>query len=216
MFLCTEEGVDWLDVQKRSIESWADFLTFCNVFDEHLPTAFENGTPIQTLVIDTIDILCRMCSDHVCGMLGIGSLADLEWGKGWQALGAELERVLVRMSKWPYGLCFISHSREKEVKAKASKIDRIEPSMVATGAKLITSMCDIILYAHMNEYAVVDDDGGLTGEIREERMLRCHPQANVTAGDRTGYLPALLPLDYTALAACFQDTKEQTEKQDDE
>ncbi len=44
------------------------------------------------------------------------------------------------------------------------------------------------------------------GNIVVERVLRTKPHPTYEAGDRTGRLPELLPLDYSAFNAAFTGT----------
>ena len=134
-------------------------------------------------------------------------MSDLEWGKGWNALGDEFSRVMCKISRWPYGVIFISHSKEKEIKSAGKKIDRIEPAIMTTGFKVINALADLILYCYTNEVAVVDPaTDEFTGEIKERRVIRCSPGNNVIAGDRSGLLPDEILLGYEELVKYFPET----------
>ena len=206
-FLATEEGLAWLPVyEPTQITSWEQFLEVCAYIEESRPTAFGDGTPIHTIVIDTVDLLFKMAFDYMCTHLGVASLADLDWGKGWQALSDEFARVICKITRWPYGLVFISHSKEKEIKSGGRKIDRIEPAVMTTGYKIVNALVDLILYCCVNEVAVVDSEGEFTGEVKESRSIRCAPASNIVAGDRSGMLPNEIPLNYTELVKYFPAT----------
>ena len=206
-FLATEEGLNWLEIyEPTSVSSWEQFLEVCAWIEAIKPTTFPDGTPIKTIVIDTVDLLFKMCFDHTCTALGVGSLADLEWGKGWQALGDEFTRVICKITRWPYGNVFISHAQEKEIKSAGKKIDRIQPALMTTGYKIVHALVDIILYCYTDEEAVLNAEGEYTGEVREKRIIRCQPGNNIIAGDRTSYLPAEIPLNYRELLSYFPAT----------
>jgi hypothetical protein len=208
-FFATEEGQDWLPVYEPTvITSWAQFLKTCAWIEEHRPTHFGNGDEIRTLVFDTGDFLFKLCFDYTSAVMGVSDLSDLSWGKGWKALGDEFQRVFTKISRWPYGFIFISHSKEQQIKAKASAIDRIQPGTMTTGLRVIHTLCDIILYCYMNEYPEIDKDSGeVTGRIIQARTIRCQPKNNIIAGDRTGRLPAEIPMDYDELLKYFPETE---------
>lgn len=213
-FLATEEGLDWLECHPpTTISSWDDFLSICAYIEEERPEVFGDGTPIRTIVLDTGELLFKMCHDHMLEVLGVGSMSDLEWGKGWSSLSDEFQRVMTKISRWPYGFIFICHSKEQEIKSKARSIDRIQPAIMTTGLKIIHTLCDIILYAYMDEVPERNvDTGELTGAIKQERVLQCHPKNNLIAGDRTGRLPEQIPLAYSELIRYFPDTDALTEE----
>lgn len=219
LFLATEEGLEFLPVYKMSVASWAGFLETCGMLDKSFEQAktqgvqlcLEPGVPLKTIVIDTADLLFKMCLTHVCNTMGVGDPSDLEWGKGWNALSDEFSRVICKITRWGVGLVFISHAIEKEVKSRARKIDRVQPAVMTTGLKVLSALCDMLLYCYMDEEPEVSADGELTGRILEQRSIRCVPQNNVMAGDRTGRLPAQIPLSYDALVSYFAQGKEVTE-----
>jgi hypothetical protein len=206
-FFATEQGQDWLEVYEPTvITDWDQFLEICGEIQELQPTHFGDGQEIHTLVFDTGELLFQMCYEYICNQLGVASPADLDWGKGWSALKDEFLRVMSKISRWPYGMVFICHAKEQEVKSKSTKIDRIQPAIMATGFKIIHALCDIILYCFVDEIAEVNDDGEYTGKVLESRMIRCQPQNNVIAGDRTGKLPAVIPMDYEHFSQHFPAT----------
>ena len=211
-FLATEEGLDWIECQEPTmISSWDGFLDVCIWIDENKPTTFGDGTPIHTIVIDTGELLFKMCHDHMCRILGCSDLSDMGFGKGWNQLYDEFNRVMTKISRWPYGFIFVCHSKEKEIKSGAAKIDRTEPSIMATGLRVVYPLADIILYANVKEVPEMDIDGELTGRIIEERVLRCQPRNNLIAGDRTSLLPDDIPMDYDVLVKYFPETPDYSE-----
>jgi len=200
--------LDWLEVHPPTqIRSWDEFLEVCAYIEEHKPKVFGDGTPIRTIVIDTGELLFKMCHDYICTTLGVSSMSDLDWGKGWSALADEFQRVMAKISRWPYGFIFVCHSKELTIKSKAASVDRIQPAIMTTGYRVIHALCDIILYAYMDEIPELDPETKeVTGRIIEERVLQCQPKNNLVAGDRTGRLPKQIPLDYDELIRYFPET----------
>jgi len=225
LFFDTEEGLDWLECHRVIISCWDDdkgltfvkvgntmvpkssFMTFAAHLAEEQPECIP-GTevPLHTLVIDTIDRAFNMCVEHICTINGITSPADLEWGKGWKLVGDEWTRVITKMASWPYGLMMTSHDKQTKIKSQATEIDLIQPSIATTGRRVVQALCDIILYCYTSEVAEVNDNNELTGRVTEQRVMRCQPKNNIIAGDRSGYLPVEMPLNYDKLVEYFPDT----------
>lgn len=207
-FLATEIGQKWIITHEPTIiESWEHFLEVCGWIADNLPKTFGDGKPLKTLVVDTIDLAFKMCYDSVLYELGVSSPNELDFGVGWGAISDEFSRVITKLTKLPYGLIFISHSKDKQVKSRARKIDRIQPALMETGRKVVEAISDIILYCNVTEIVEVDDDGEPTGIASEERVIRCQPESNIVAGDRTGQLPDEIPMSYKELVKYFPKTK---------
>ena len=217
-FWATEAGQTWVpNIHTPSlITGWdkapsADglewgFLDLCSYVEINRPTTFADGSPLRTIVVDTVDLLYRICLNHVCQAHGMSHPSDLDWGRGWDMVGSEWQRVIAKMSLWPYGLIFVSHSRTAKIKSAATEIDKISPAISGAGFKAIHALVDIILYCCMEEAAETDAEGEITGNIVEQRMIICQPKNNIVAGDRTGCLPPKVKMDYRELLKLFPDT----------
>jgi len=143
-------------------------------------------------VIDTVDNLYKACSEHVKKKNNIQHESDLDWGKGWQLVADEFTRAITKLSLLPYGLVMISHAEYVEIKTRTATITKAVPTLPKGARKAALNMADVILYAE----SVVTDDG-------EVRIMRTKPSENWEAGDRTGRLPATLPLEYADLYSAF-------------
>jgi hypothetical protein len=230
LFLCTEEGVDWLDVPKISVVDWnetemqitedGDVIGgFCNILfwlmKEKPKTIPGTTIPLRTLVIDTVDLAYLLCEAYMCAKMGISSPSDLEYGKAYAAIGREWSRVLGKASQLGYGMIFLSHAKMEPQRSKARTVDIIRPSLPNTGWKVVEALVDTIAYLHMDEYAEKDDKGELTGNIIERRLFRTKPGNNIPTGDRTGFFPGILPLDYNVMVKYFPDTPGDTNERID-
>lgn len=185
LFLATEAGLNNLEVYQVPIPTWDTFLNAC----KEIATGKHN---FRTIIIDTIDNLFRACSEAVRKKNNIQHESDLEWGKGWQLVKDEFVRALTKLSLLSYGLVMISHADNIEIKTRTAKINKTIPTLPKSAREIVLGMSDIILLIE----SVVTDSG-------EQRIIRTKPSENWEAGDRTGRLPAVLPLDFKAFYNAF-------------
>jgi hypothetical protein len=186
IFLATEAGLNALEVYQAPVPNWEDFLGYCKEIAS-------GKHEFKTVVVDTVDMLFKACSEFVRKKNNIQHESDLDWGKGWQLVKDEFSRALVKLSLLPYGLVMISHADLIEIKTRTAKITKAVPTLQKSAREITLGMSDIILYA---ESIMTDKDG-------EVRVLRTKPSENWEAGDRTKRLPATLPLDFTAFYNAF-------------
>lgn len=208
-FWSTEPGQKWVEVyEPQIIHSWDHFLQICQYVVENKPTKFGDGKPIKTIVIDTVDLLYKLCEAHVTEQLGVDTLFDNDdRGKGWNRLASEFERVITKMRRWPFTLVCISHARQKPFKTKGRQVDRMEPDIGAGARRVLSAAADLILYAHAEDRVTYNDEGEPVG-TQEVRQLLCHPTASALAGGRMSHLlPKTLPLDYEELNAYLTGKK---------
>lgn len=187
-FIESEPGLNALSVFKTRVESWEEILATCAELSkqEH---------DFRTIVVDTVDNAYEFCLAHVCKGLNIDHPADLDYGKGWSAVNLEFKRVLTKLAAMPQGLILISHSKIQEIKHKTGKYDKTVPT--TGGAKVVLGLMDLVLMVEVESKRT--EDG-----IMHRRIIHTKPTAEWDAGDRTGRLPAELPLDYPAFMKAFK------------
>lgn len=194
LFLAAEEGVGFLSVYKLPIDSWSTFKDALRTVVNEDPNAERFGT----IVVDTIDIVFKMCEQHVCQAKGIAHPSDLEWGKGWAALRDEFAIVLGYMSRMKQGIVFVGHAQLFEKKERGRTISCMKPSLTNTGSKVIVPLVDVMALCE-----VVEVQDAESGQFTSVHRLRTEPSEYAYCKDRTGYLPAVLPMDYDVLASYF-------------
>ncbi len=200
IFLCTEEGVGFLEVYKVPIPSWGTFKETLKQIVEADPEAQTYGT----IVVDTIDLLFTMCEKFVCELKQITHPSELEWGKGWAALRDEFQVVLSYLSRMKQGLVLVGHAKIWEKKERGIVTTCIQPTLNNTGRRVVLPIVDVILYIEAIEVQGVD------GKFYNKRIMRSEPTDMIEAKDRTGMLPAVMPLDYAALEAYISGTIHKT------
>lgn len=193
LFLATEAGLNHLSTFEVAIATWPDFLSACQQIAE-------GNHHFQTIVIDTIDNLYKLCVAHTLVKHNLQHESDLPYGKGYALVNGAFERTLTALALLPYGLIMTSHAAEKEVKTPTGSEVRISPTLPGSARKIVLGMCDLILYAEMEE--IRNDEGRI---VEYARVIRTKPTTIYEAGDRTGKLPATLPLDYAAYLNAIND-----------
>ena len=190
LFLATEPGLNSLEVFQSPITCWDDLLQAC-------ADIAEGKHDFKTIVIDTIDIAYRMCSDYVCKKFKIEHESDLGYGKGYALINNEFQRVLNKLAFLPYGLIMISHSQQKEIETRTGKHTRTIPTLPEKARKMVTGLVDLILFCDL------DMTTGTDGKPIYQRVMRTKPSLSYDAGDRTGRLPDMIPLDFAEFMKTF-------------
>jgi hypothetical protein len=190
LFFECEPGLNHLEVFKVPTYSWEAFLEACKLVakGEH---------NFKTIVIDTVDNAFKMCSDYVCAKHGIEYEGDMGHGKGWALVKNEWHRVLTRLASLPYGLIMISHSIDKTIETRTGEYTKTTPSLPDRARNVVLGLVDIILFGD----SIAKKDAA--GNVTIERVVRTKPHPTYEAGDRTGRLPELLPLDYEQFMKAF-------------
>ncbi|XZE35819.1 ATP-binding protein [Pirellulaceae bacterium SH501] len=190
LFFECEPGLNHLEVFKVPTYSWEAFLEACKL-------VAKGDHKFKTIVIDTVDNAFKMCSDYVCSKHGIEYEGDMGHGKGWALVKNEWHRVLTRLASLPYGLILISHAVDKTIETRTGEYTKTQPSLPDRARNVVLGLVDIILYGD----SVAKKDA--TGNVTIERVVRTKPHPTYEAGDRTGRLPELLPLDYEQFVKAF-------------
>ena len=198
LFFECEPGLNHLEVFKVPTYSWEAFLEACKLIAK-------GDHNFKTIVIDTVDNAFKMCSDYVCAKHGIEYEGDMGHGKGWALVKNEWHRVLTRLASLPYGLILISHAIDKTIETRTGEYTKTTPSLPDRARNVVLGLVDIILFGD----SVAKKDAA--GNVTIERVLRTKPHPTYEAGDRTGRLPELLPLDYEQFVKAFNSPARSSE-----
>jgi len=197
LFAATEPGLNFLEVYQVQVSDWPNFTKLC-------ATLARDPLHVQTLVIDTVDILYDLCEKHICSLSNVAHPSDLSYGKGFAMVKSEFKRVLAKLGTLrtkdggKMGVVLVSHTRvvEEETRTGTNKTFAMN---LANGPRIIVEgMSDLLLFAD------VEPDGS--------RVLRTKPSAKWVAGDRTGRLPETLSLDYGKFVATFRNPEKKEKK----
>ena len=197
IFLATEPGLNALEVYQHPITNWPDFLEAC-------AELAKGKHPFRTVVIDTIDVLYRLCADHICQKRGLEHESDGAHGKVYGLIKNEIYRVLSKLAHLPYGLILISHSQDRDLETRTGTVTRTLPTLSESFRQIVIGLVDLILYCDVQSEQ--DENGGR----RLRRVIRTKPSPNYDAGDRFGCLPDVLDLDFAAFEKAFNTNNKTT------
>lgn len=179
LFLSTDPGLRFLSVIKQPITNWLQFKKVVKALEVDRPKEY------TALAIDTVDPLFLMARKYVLDKRGIEHQSDEPYGKAYDLVTTEFTLEMLKLTKLPYGLFFLSHSKEVEVKGRALRTSKTIPSLASQAYKVLAPMADIIAYYGFGEESA--DTKDLT------RKMQFQPSETVEAKDRTkGGLPESL------------------------
>jgi len=184
LFFATEAGHRFQEIYKYKVvnengemvepTTWPQFLDCCRelVTSEH---------DFSMLAIDIIDNLWDWCSEYILAQHRVEHISDLPFGKGYTLVRDEFLKPIKYLGQTGMGLLFISHSKIVEKELGVRKITYTTSTMPNTAAKTIHGLCDYIFYFHT--------------DIEGHRLIRTKGTELINAGDRSGKLPELMPID---------------------
>lgn len=195
VFLATEPGLKWLKTRPVVIKCWEDFQTYIKMCED-------GKVKCSCHVVDTVDNLFKFCLVYVCAEKNIEHPADLEWGKGWEALFNEWHSHIVRLCSLGQGVVFIGHSTERDVTIRGLTSTKTMPAIQSTGHRSLNAIVDFIFYFG---YATVKVRNSSTGKVsrKDKRFIFTRGNEYIETKDRTGRLPERMALDYPSFMEEF-------------
>jgi hypothetical protein len=161
LFLMFEPGSKSLEIFRMEINSWVEFVETCKLLKE--------STQYKTIVIDTVDLAFKYCSDYMCKKLVITHPSDEEWGKAWGLIRDEFTQWMSYLGKLNRGVIFISHAAERDIKRLKGDGYLISPTLAKQGRTVIEPMVDI---------------WGYYGYEGKDRFLQLRGNEEINAGCR--------------------------------
>jgi GTPase SAR1 family protein len=174
-FNCAGELGD-IEAYQESIGSWADFRNYAWAIAEAVK---KGDVPYRGSVIDTADVLGRYCAETVRKRLNIAHESDADYGKGWAALRDEFALNVAKLSSLSdFGVIFVAHAEEREVKTRSTTYDKWQIRGVKAIRETMQDMADLVLFIDYSD----DDD--------ERRVIKTKPSRYWDAKER-GQVPRL-------------------------
>lgn len=187
LFLNTDPGLDFLKVRNKPIDSWK---TFTKIVEELAASAGDPKYKDLIVVIDTIDGVYALCRKSVLARYGLAHESDTPYGKTYDIVKQEFQTVLSKLAAF-YGVGFISHSKEIEIKSRITTINKIQPTISGGASKFLEGMCDFIGYC---EASTTKEEKALG-----ERYITFTITENLMAKDRAGIFPEKMSLDFDTI-----------------
>lgn len=179
LFLSTDPGLRFIKTLKQPVTGWLHFKRIVKFLETNRPAEY------KALAIDTVDPLFIMARKYVLDKRGIEHQSDEPFGKAYDLVTSEFMLEMMKLTKLPYGLFFLSHSKEVEIRGRAMRTSKIIPSLPSQAYKVLAPLADIIAYYGFGEESA--DAKDLT------RKMQFQPSETVEAKDRTkGGLPESL------------------------
>jgi hypothetical protein len=149
--------------------------------------------PYETVIIDSIDWLERLLHEEHAASLGVVSIADVPYGRGYTAIlpsWEKLRRTLDRLrDEKGMAVVLIAHTEVKHQEPPDSEpYDASVLKLHKGAAAIITEWSDVVGYASL-ESRVKETDAGFGRKITRgtttgKRILRTHPNPAFTAKTR--------------------------------
>jgi len=207
IFVATEAGLGQLSVYSITsegsdcCESWDDVVLGVNELLTHAKATKPAEDTYQTVVIDTVEELVDLAATHVISQHNQKAerkaehISDIPYGKGYAALWRECKGLISKIARSRYGLVLICHAFTVTEEDTTGEYTKTVPSLSGKLRGQVEAVADLILLA----------DTVTEGKGHEERVIFTKPSKYHTAGDRTGKLPARLPLSFEAVADALRD-----------
>ena len=166
LFLAFEKGYSGLSIfvepmfDSNEKPDWRKFVKYIDLL-------VKEDHDFKTIVLDTIDNAYAACMDYVCMVEGWDHPSDGAYGKGWKAVEKEFATQIGRLVNCDkFGVIFLSHAVEKEfMERTGGKYDKIIASMPDQARKLVSAVCDcIVFYGYHGEQRLLTIRGSDTVE----------------------------------------------------
>jgi hypothetical protein len=180
LFLDCEGGTRMLDGEHfvQPIKVYQDFV-------EAVDALAKGEHEYDTVMVDTVDQLVKLCDHHVASGRGALAAGVVDYGKGLAELEALIRRDLGRLLSLGYGVWMLGHTELTEV----NKVQRMIPTVDKRVRSYILGACDYVFLAEA---------------AGSKRIIHTQPSERFEAGSRVP-MPEPLEMDarkvWSAMAA---------------
>lgn len=171
LFGITERTQEHLKVFPFFIDSWEDYLEMVKLLKGG------EGKKFQTIVIDTIDLLYKMCQTWAGEKWGFDHPGDEGHGKGWDKVNSAFHQGILALKQLRKTVIFVAHYKEKEVKARGANYTKTVPFMTGSCWRVCTREADVIAFCDLHP------------ATPNKRIFRFLPEMELEAKDRGGVFP---------------------------
>lgn len=172
-FISTDRGTRSYKALRADCDSYTDLINILDSLEVN-----KQKLNYDIVCMDHIDDIAQYVEMHVCEELGVDSLADAGFGKGWKMYRSAMHRVVLRLKELGLGVVFIAHETIKTVRSRLREVERIMPDMSKSAWKVIIPLAEIVGYASIRSVKI-------GGEVKDKRILQCQPTDLLYAKDRS-------------------------------
>lgn len=208
VYVRCEQGINAInDVPVAKLNNWRDFKNF--VSDLTNPKDIEDFKNLySTVIIDTLDVLCRWCENYICSVNGVGKLKDLPYGQGYHDYEVEWFNEINKITNSGFTIIFIAHAQEVELEDPVSKetYTQVRPIGNKRDTKICIDIADFIGYVRPNG---LDENGN---EIPSSIFFAS--SKDFLGGSRFRFMPKVIE-EFTAenVQAAIKEAVEKEEKE---
>lgn len=165
--------------------------------------AWACGSEYETVAIDTLDPLEEQATEYVCAQAKKKSLADFDWGGGYEALANEWRMMLSLLEKSGKNVCLLAHSVVKKASDPTlGEYEQFVPQLQKKTWAATHRWADMIGFVAVDAAKVGDESRVI---VTGERVLHTTHGSGFIAGNRWS-LPAKLPLSWQAVSDAISIT----------
>lgn len=173
LFLSTDRGTRFLETMRIECFNWKELNRAIIQLEK------TNTSKLYDIIcLDHVDDMCNFCADHVCETMGIESLSDAGYAKGWNRYKSDIWSIYQRLLKLGVGVVSIAHEATRTVRTRSIETERTMPDMPKTAWKIIIPKCDLVGYCGFRMVT----KGGKKLEVRTLETL---PREDLYCKDRT-------------------------------
>lgn len=194
ILLACEEGHRFIECHKLIIDSWDDSKEHVDQ-DGNLHVSFLEAVArlvasdrFRFVVVDTLDALVKMCTDHFLKKYRGEHISDLgDYGKGYDiAQNAPIRRIMGELLKTGRGVSYVTHQEitQKTFTAKGKKAEtktKKETSLPNGIVKFVLPQMDIVYHGEFG--------GTREGNSYRDRIIRTEGGEDILAKNRGGVMP---------------------------
>jgi len=185
VFLATEAGLNALDTHRLDCTNW-------ETLQKAVRELIAGKHTFTTVIVDTIDQAHKLCMAHMCDQMNIGHPTEARDPRQvWGRINYAFEKFVNDLCRTKLGVWMLSHSREEFLDNTQARTMVIRPTLTGRARDIVLGRSDIVMFAGV-------DDGG-------QRQLWCQRTSVIEAGDRSGILPATLPMSYREFASAMHE-----------
>ncbi len=203
-FIATESGQSALNCLKEPCDSWRKFKEIVKDLTDD-KTYDENYKLVNTVIIDTFDLLVDQSEKSICLQYGVNDLSEITGRvNGYKLARSEMKILVNKLTSKNYCVVFIMHESlidiEDELTGEVSKfIQPLGTENVKSSARMIRDMCDFAIYLKPQG---VDPE---TFEVIPS-MAICNRTKNVFARSRFKMPTIINPFTADSLIKAIEDS----------